>query len=99
MGKKENAVEQPVCDYAESLGFEVRKIQYVAHYGAPDRMFYGYGQLFFIEFKSPEGVLSSSQKREIKKMHDADIKAFVVDDVEQGKLIIDDAIILGLDYE
>lgn len=96
MGKKENAVEQPVCDYAKRLGFTVRKLKYIAVDGAPDRLFFGLGEIFFIEFKEPdEGKLRPAQVREIKKLRDAGIKCFVVDNVEKGKLIIDGAFQTG----
>ena len=91
MGKKENSIEQPVCDYAEYQGFEVRKVRYIAREGCPDRLFMGYGSTFFIEFKHPDGELSKTQIREVNKMRAAGTRVFVVDDVEDGKIIVDGA--------
>lgn len=91
MGKKENAIERPVCAYAKKAGFEVRKLKFIQHDGAPDRLFFGYGELFFMEFKSPDGELSPAQVREIKKMRVHKIKVFVVDTIMEGELIIDGA--------
>lgn len=95
MGKKENAVERPVVKYAREQGFEVRKCKWVQHDGAPDRIFMGHGQVFFIEFKAPGEPLRPEQEREIIKIRSAGTRAFVVDDVESGKLIIDGAKITG----
>lgn len=96
MGKKENKIEQPVCDYAKTQGFTVRKLKYIAVDGAPDRMFFGHGLIFFIEFKAPDdGKLSPAQIREIGKLQDAGIKVFIIDSVEHGKLIVDGAVQTG----
>ena len=89
MGKKENKVEHPVCKYAEEQGFEVRKVQFIGRQGAPDRLLMGRGEVFFIEFKSPDGDLEPWQGREIERIRDAGVKVYVVDDVHVGKFIID----------
>jgi len=91
MGKKENAIAFPVRDYGESQGFEVRKVSYEGREGCPDWMYYGYGEIFFIEFKTPVGTLRPNQRREIAKMRKNAVRVFVVDDIDVGKLIVDGA--------
>lgn len=95
MGKKENAIAYKVRDYGLDHKFQVRKVSYENHRGCPDYLFYGHGELFFMEFKSPEGDLEPWQVREIKKMRDEGVKVFVVDSIDFGKLIIDGAIAAG----
>ena len=92
MGKKEGKIEDAICDYAKDLGFEVRKVKFIAVEGCPDRMFYGHGEIFFIEVKTPTGKLRPAQVREIYKLRKAGIKVFVVDNILDGELIIDGAI-------
>lgn len=89
---KESDIEREVCKYAEGCGFLVRKYNSAGVVGVPDRIFFGFGLVFLIEFKTPTGRLSAMQEREIQRIRDHGVKCFVVDDVDDGKRIIDGAI-------
>jgi len=91
MGRSENAIESPVCEYAEDQGFLVRKFNSPSTIGVPDQIFFGFGTVFLIEFKSPNGRLEPYQKREINRIREHGVRVFVVGDVEFGKSIIDGA--------
>ena len=80
----EAPIEKTVCNLAEADGWLVRKLQWVARKGAPDRLFAKDGRVILIEFKSAAGELSELQKREINKLHKAGIEAYVVSDVFSG---------------
>lgn len=87
----ESKIEKAVCDYAEKMGFTVRKVCYVNRKSCPDRMVYGMGEIFFIEFKSPGEKPRPDQIREINRMKEAGVKVFVVDNIDYGKTIIEGA--------
>lgn len=89
MGKAENKIAHPVRSYAIERGFEVRKVSYESREGCPDYMFYGYGELFFIEFKSPDGTLRSNQVREIKRLRANGTRVFIIDNIEDGRDVVD----------
>ena len=93
MGKAEARIEKPVCDYAEGQGFLVRKYASLGVKGAPDRIFYGHGVVFLMEFKTPTGTLSGPQEREIERIRKHGCKVFVVDSITFGKSVVDGAMI------
>jgi len=89
MGKAETKIEDTVSAYARSMNFIANKYTTPGKRGAPDRIYIGYEIVFWIEYKTPSGVLSSDQKREIKDIRDHGGTVFVVDDIVKGKRIID----------
>ena len=93
MGQKdsEKVIEKKVCAYAEDQGFLVRKYNSPGVIGVPDRIFFGYGLCFLIEFKGPNGVLSPAQGREIERIRDHGVKVFVVNNIFEGQYIIEGA--------
>lgn len=80
----ESGVERPLVRWAQQDGWEVRKLQYVARVGAPDRMFYKDGRVVFIEFKSLKGKLSKMQEREGQRMLNAGLEYYVVRTLVEG---------------
>ena len=95
MGKAENRIESAVTNYAEQHGFLTRKYNSPNVIGVPDQIIFGYSQVFLMEFKTPVGVLSGPQKRELKRIRDHGCKVFVVDSIKMGELIIDGAKMVG----
>lgn len=89
---KESDIEKTVCQYAEKLGFETRKIAYINRTACPDRLIYGYGEVFFIEFKAPGKIPRADQDREINRMKEKGVRVFVVDNIDYGKTIIEGAL-------
>jgi len=95
---RESEIEKEVCDYAEAQGFLVRKYNSPCVVGVPDRIVFGYGQVFLIEFKAPNGKVSPMQQREIHKIRSHGCRVFIIDNIESGKLIIDGAMMVGTTY-
>ena len=58
----EKDIEKKVCDEAKKLGWLTYKFSSPAHRGVPDRIFIKDGEVVFIEFKGPNGVLSTLQR-------------------------------------
>lgn len=85
---REAKIEEAVCAFAESLGWTVRKYVTPGHKGAPDRILRRSGTVFWIEFKGPHGVLSALQDREIERIRRDGFKVFVIDNIDEGKRII-----------
>ena len=98
MGKAEARIEAAVNNYAEQNGFLVRKYASLGVKGAPDRIYFGHGQCFLIEFKAPTGSLSRPQEREIQRIREHGVKVFVVDSIALGEQVIDGAKITGTVY-
>lgn len=85
----EKEIEKKVCDYAKKQGCLVYKFVSPAHRGVPDRMFITpRGVVFFIEFKAPGKKPTPLQLHELCQLHEWGVGAFVIDDVEAGKLLV-----------
>lgn len=86
----ESEIEKKVCDYAKERGFLVYKFTSPNRAAVPDRLFIKQtGALFFCEFKRGGAKPTAPQEREHTRLRDHNVRVFVVDSVEQGKLIID----------
>lgn len=87
----EKDIEKSVCDYStQKYDMLARKFTSPNHRSVPDRLFLGHGDHhFFIEFKKPGGQCTPGQEREIKKLRDRGHRVYVVNDIAQGKHIID----------
>jgi hypothetical protein len=86
----EKVIEQKVCDYAKSKGCLVYKFTSPSRRSVPDRMFIAPGvHVFFIEFKRRGEKPTAGQMVEIEKIKGKGGVVWVVDNVEDGKRIID----------
>ena len=86
----EKDIERKVCEYARSRSFLVYKFVSPQIIGVPDRIFISpAGVLTFIEFKRPGETTRSSQDREIARLRKHNQRVYIIDDVEQGKAIVD----------
>lgn len=81
---RESKIEIEVCEYAESLGWEVHKIKSLSKRGFPDRIFFRKGKIFFIEFKVEDGKPRKQQSKRIEELEDQDIEVYVIDSIEKG---------------
>jgi hypothetical protein len=67
---KELVVEQYLVKRIRALGGHCRKVSFIGHRGAPDRLVLlppqpsGLGPVFWVELKSPTGALRAAQIRE-----------------------------------
>jgi len=86
---KESKIENDVCNYAKLNKCLVFKFKSPSQRGVPDRIFLKNNQILFIEFKKPGGKLTKLQKLIINKLKIENFLIFVIDNVEQGKLLID----------
>jgi hypothetical protein len=84
----EKQIEAKVCDYAKECGLGVYKFTSPARAAVPDRMFMYKGRVFFIEFKREGQKATPAQEREHNRMRQHQINVFVVDNVEQGEIVI-----------
>ncbi len=86
---KESEIEKQICTYAISRGWLPIKFTSPNRQGVPDQVMLGYGEkILFIEFKKPGGKLSSNQLRLIKKFALRGVIVHVIDNVEDGKELI-----------
>lgn len=88
---QESRIERIVSQYATKLGCYVRKFASPSCRGVPDRLFISPGGIvFFIEFKSPGKKMTALQQREKRFIEKNNGIHFVVDDITEGKKIIDE---------
>jgi len=86
----ERDIEAKVCDYAKQRGLLVYKFTSPARAAVPDRMFImPNGVIFFIEFKREGAKATAPQKREHERLRGHGVAVYVVDNVPEGKGIID----------
>jgi hypothetical protein len=86
----EKDIEKKVCDYAKSKGMLVYKFTSPSCRSVPDRQFLvDGGRVFWIEFKRKGCKPSPGQEVEIAKIRSKKHTVYVVDNVIDGKRIID----------
>lgn len=86
----EKDIESKVCDHAKTRGMLVYKFTSPNRASVPDRLFVTPdGTTFFIEFKAAGKKPTEAQAREHQRLRNHKVEVFVVDDVENGKLLID----------
>lgn len=86
----EKDIESRVCKYARSKGMVAYKFNSAARAAVPDRlMMCPDGRMFFIEFKRSGQKPTPAQQREHALIRDHNALVFVVDNVEDGKCLID----------
>lgn len=86
----EKHIESKVVSYAQQHGMLVYKFTSPQRRSVPDRLFIPKGKPpFFIEFKRFGCYPTTAQEVEIAKIRAQGVKVYVVDNVEQGKVIVD----------
>lgn len=86
----EKQIEKAVCDYAKSKKILAYKFSSPGHAAVPDRMFVmPGGKMFMIEFKAEGKKPTAPQIREHIRLMQQGISVYVVDNVEEGILVID----------
>jgi len=86
----EKQIEAKVCDYAKTKNVLAYKFTSPARAAVPDRMFVApSGKVFFIEFKATGKKPTVPQAREHQRLRDHGVLVFVVDNVADGKAVID----------
>ena len=87
----EQNIEMNVSKYACNTGWWTRKFTSPSNSGVPDRIFIKNGLVFFIEFKATGEKLRPLQVEIIKQMVVKGAIVHVVDDIQTGKEILDNA--------
>jgi hypothetical protein len=86
----EKQIEAKVCDYAKTRNVLVYKFTSPNRAAVPDRLFItGDGRCFFIEFKRAGQKPTAAQEREHHRIRSNKVNVFVVDNVENGMMVID----------
>jgi hypothetical protein len=86
----EKQIEAKVCDYAKSKGVLAYKFTSPARAAVPDRMFISpVGRVWFCEFKREGQKPTAAQDREHNKLRQQKVNVFVIDNVAEGKTMID----------
>ena len=86
----EKDIEAKVCDYAKSKGILVYKFTSPNRAAVPDRLFIlPTGHMFFIEFKAKGKKPTPAQEREHARLRGNGVYVAVIDDVDEGKWLID----------
>jgi len=87
---KEKDIETRIVNHVQELGGIAYKFVSPERRSVPDRLIVLPGRSpFWIEVKTKTGVLSSGQKREIKRLRDLQQTVYVVYSVEQGIAVVD----------
>lgn len=86
----EAKIEEAVNNYAKQFGVEVYKFTSPARAAVPDRMYlYPNGTVLFIEMKRTGEKPTVPQAREHVRIRGQNLPVYVVDDINDGKRIID----------
>jgi hypothetical protein len=86
----EKQIEAKVCEYAKTKNVLVYKFTSPARAAVPDRMFIRPdGKVWFVEFKREGQKPTPAQEREHSKLHRHNVDVFVIDNVDDGKAMVD----------
>jgi len=86
----EKQIEAKVCEYAKSKNVLVYKFTSPARAAVPDRLFIAPdGRMWFCEFKRGGKKPTPAQEREHSKLRGQMVNVFVVDNVDDGRKMID----------
>ena len=86
----EKQIEAKVCEYAKTKGALVYKFTSPARAAVPDRLFIAPdGRMWFCEFKRGGQKPTAAQDREHHRLRGHRVTVFVVDNVEDGKTMVD----------
>ena len=86
----EKDIEKKVCDYAKTKNVLAYKFTSPARAAVPDRLFIGPdGRMWFCEFKREGQKPTPAQEREHTRLGEHKVNVFVIDNVSEGKLMID----------
>jgi hypothetical protein len=84
MRVREKSIEKYLVRKVAEEGGDIRKVKWINHNGAPDRIVFLPGHLaFWVELKSPGKKLEPHQEREHRRMRRFGEKIFVIDSFEK----------------
>ena len=86
----EKDIEAKVCEYAKQQNVLVYKFTSPNRMAVPDRLFIrSDGRMWFCEFKREGQKPTPAQEREHHRLRQHKVSVFVIDNVEEGKTMID----------
>lgn len=86
----EKQIEDKVCRYARDMGCIAYKFTSPARAAVPDRLFVSpRGVIWFCEFKRTGQKPTPAQNREHAKLRQNEATVFVIDNVDDGKIMVD----------
>ena len=86
----ERDIEAAVCKYARDKGVLALKFTSPARAAVPDRLFIAPdGGMWFCEFKAAGKKPTPAQEREHDRLRKQKVVVFVIDNVPDGKVMID----------
>ena len=86
----EKEIEARVCEYARGKGVLAYKFTSPARAAVPDRLFIAKdGRVWFCEFKAEGKKPTPAQEREHTRLRQQNVTVFVIDNVSEGKTMID----------
>jgi hypothetical protein len=86
---RESTIEKAVCKYAKAKNWLVYKFSSGVR-SVPDRLMFKNKKILLIEFKAPGKLPTLQQLHNHKKFEKAGFKVHVIDNVEEGKRLIDE---------
>jgi hypothetical protein len=85
----EKQIEHAVCEYARARDVLAYKFTSPNRMAVPDRLFIlPSGKMFFCEFKRTGAKPTEAQEREHLRLRQHNVNVFVIDNVEDGKMMI-----------
>jgi hypothetical protein len=88
---RESTIEKRVSDYAATLGWKSYKWSSQNRRGVPDRIFLRKGHILFVEFKAQGLKPTKLQKTYLQMLVSYGFHACVIDNVEDGKALFNNA--------
>lgn len=86
----EKDIERKVCEYAKASGVDHYKFTSPGRAAVPDRMFItAGGHIWFCEFKREGQKPTPAQEREHARLRSRGVRVYVVDNVADGKEMVD----------
>ena len=86
----EKDIERKVCEYAKLNNVDHYKFTSPNRAAVPDRMFISTsGRIWFCEFKREGQKPTPAQEREHLRMRSRGVTVYVIDNVDDGKAMID----------
>ena len=85
----EKEIEKKVNTHARETGWLQFKFVSPGKRGVPDRMYFYKGHTLMIEFKALGGRTTELQEKEMRLLRKAGIHCYVIDNVTEGKDVLD----------
>lgn len=86
---RESRIEAHLKAAVKAAGGDVRKVQWIARNGAPDRLVLLPNRHFFVELKAPGVPAEPHQLREHTRLRSAGFAVYIIDSIEGVDALIE----------